>query len=97
MASVAQERATEFLGTQCDKVLDGPLNEQGNLLLVLLDEHARHRTSEAGTEIARMLVDPSGFVIWASVEPGYSDEFDAIFDAYIRAVGIVHPTRYGDQ
>lgn len=93
--SVAQERAADFFITQVDKVETGVQNEQGNVLYVLLDQHKTK--SEAGEEIAKFLIDRSGFVIWVTYEPGCRDEFKAIFDEYIRAVGIVHPTEYGEM
>ena len=45
-------------------------------------------------EIARFMIDPSGFVRWAVYEPGFGEEFNAILDEYIRAVGVLHPTDY---
>src|SRR4051812_40931608 len=93
MRSIAQERAADFFIGEVDKVEVGAVNEQGNVLYVLLDQHGRTK-SEAGNEIARFLIDAAGYVIWATFEQGYGAEFDAIYQGYIAAVGIVHRTEY---
>jgi hypothetical protein len=92
MRSIAQERAADFFITQVDKVIVGVPNESENVLYVLLDQHAKD--TEAGTEVARFLINPSGYVIWATFEQGYGEEFNAILDGYIREVGVLHPTEY---
>jgi hypothetical protein len=91
MRSIAQERAADFFITQVDKVIVGAQNEQENVLYVLIDEHSK---SEAGDEVCRLMINPSGFVIFATYELGRMAEFAAIFQEYIRVVGVVHPTEY---
>lgn len=90
--SVAQERAADFFITQMDKVVVGMPNEQSNVLYVLLDQHIAK--SEAGEEIARFMIDPAGYVLWATFEQGHGDEFDALYNDYVAAVGILHRTEY---
>jgi hypothetical protein len=92
--TAAQERALEYFSTQVDKVVASAPNEQENVLYILLDNH--HKLSgEGGYEFARILISPSGFMVMAAyIDKDFAEEFNAIYDGYIREVGIVHPTSY---